>query len=196
MTWLLGKIGFSSIQFYLTAALIVATATGSAWVAWRVRDDVAVRHELELARAAEKETNRQIAIARDADKIGQQIGYDYGMQFARSQRKVEIRTQTLTREVPKYVPYSVDVATPIPLGFVRVFDAGAAGAADPAGLPIAAGQPNDAASDVKLSEIAAVSAANDDAFYQNADQLIALQGYVARVKVWADDLFASLQKTK
>lgn len=96
------------------------------------------------------------------------------------QTKTETQIQTVIREVPVYVSAKSDQACRLPWGFVRLFDAAASGA----GLAdirdrIAPGQPDDAASDVGLSEALALLAANFGAARHNAGQLEQLEKAVA-----------------
>lgn len=185
-------LGISGLQFYLTAALVIGAAAGGAWGAWEIQAGRAARHELAAVSAALKESQRQSKAAIENVRIADKITYDYGVQAASAQRKVQVRTETLIREVTQYVPQTVDVATPIPNGFVRFFDAAWAGAADPATVPIAPGQSDATASDVLLSEIATVSAANAGACYENAGNLTALQGWIHDIQAWEAKVRASL----
>lgn len=186
MGFVLKLLGLSGAQFWITVALVIGAAGSGAWLAWEIESGRAAKHEIASVKASLAEANREAKIAIDATKLADQITYDYGIQAAKAQREVEIRTQTLIREVTKFVPQNVDVATPIAVGFVRFYDAAASGSTDPASLPIATGQPNDAASDVKLSEIAAVSAANYGACYDNAVRLSKLQGWVQDIIKWSE----------
>ncbi|HWA70357.1 MAG TPA: hypothetical protein VG821_11060 [Rhizomicrobium sp.] len=92
-----------------------------------------------------------------------------------SDQAIQSQIQTVIREVPKRVDAKSDLC-PVPWGVVRLLDAAASGAgpADVAAA-IAPGQPDDAASDVKLSEIVALQAANLGAARQNASQLTHLE---------------------
>lgn len=97
-------------------------------------------------------------------------------QAAANDHAIQTQIQTVIHEVPKHVDTKSDGACVVPWGVVRLLDAAASGA-DIGDLAarIAPGQPDDAASDVKLSEIAAVLAANFGAARQNAGQLEALE---------------------
>ena len=96
-------------------------------------------------------------------------------QLAR-QRAVAQQIQTVVKEVPVYVSKESDRRCVLPWGAVRLLDAAASGA-DAASLRghVAPGQPDDAPSDVSLSEIVALLAANLGTARQNAVQLEHLQ---------------------
>lgn len=116
---------------------------------------------------------RQRAQQDQANEAAYEAGFNEGL----AQRKVEIVTQTIIQRIPASVTPQADVACPVPLGFVRVFDAASSG--DPtAGLAYRAPEPDAAPSGVVLSEIAAVSVNNAGACHGNAEQLRALQDLV------------------
>ena len=93
-----------------------------------------------------------------------------------AERAADIQIRTVIREVPFYVSAESDAQCVLPWGAVRLLDAAASGA-DPAQLRdlIAPGQPDDAASDVALSEAVALLAGNLGAARINAGQLEHLQ---------------------
>lgn len=81
---------------------------------------------------------------------------------------------TITREVPVYVTAKADTACPVPLGFVRVHDAAAAGQ-----LPQrSAGDLDAPAPGVALSTVADTVADNYTTCHETREQLIALQAWV------------------
>jgi hypothetical protein len=96
---------------------------------------------------------------------------------AAAQEQTRLLTRIIIEKVPTYVSVKSDRACSVPNGFVRVFDA-AAGATDPAVLPGTAGEPDDAASGIALSQIAALSAENAARYHAVAQQLSALQAWV------------------
>jgi hypothetical protein len=93
-------------------------------------------------------------------------------------RQVEIRTitKTITREVPRYVTVQADAQCSVPLGFVRLHDAAAAGRLPQ--LPGPAEQPNDAPSGVAISAVAATVADNYGACHSEIGRLIDLQDWL------------------
>ena len=78
----------------------------------------------------------------------------------------------IIRKVPIYVSAKSDAACPVPWGFVRVWDALSTGAdIDTVRARIAPGQPDDARSDVTLSEIVSLYGTAATRSHQNASQL-------------------------
>lgn len=102
------------------------------------------------------------------------------VRFIETVREVEGRTRTIVQEVPRYVPVEADRACPIPVGFVRVHDAAAAGDDGVPADPAPAGA-DAAPSGVALSTVAATVAENYGACNANAEQLRALQAYLVEV---------------
>jgi hypothetical protein len=183
--------GFSTARIVIALGIMLAIASGSFWAGWDWRDARAARDRNADIVATFEESQRQAKIAMDAVQIADGITLAYGVQAAKAERLIQTRTVTLIRKVPEYVSPAIDAATVIPWGFVRFFDAGWAGAADPATVPIAPGQSDSTASDVRLSEIATVSATNAGACYENAGHIEALQGWVRDIKAWADKVQAA-----
>ena len=91
-------------------------------------------------------------------------------------RIVKEKAQTITREVPVYVTAQADADCVINNGFVRVHDAASAGT-----LPPGPSDTDAAASAVALSTVAETVTANYGTCHENAEQLIALQGWVKAV---------------
>lgn len=86
---------------------------------------------------------------------------------------------TIIREVPRYVSIEADRACVVPVGFVRVHDAAAAG------VPPAAEGAGDAdapAPGVALSTVAATVADNYTTCHAIAEQVIALQAHVRLIE--------------
>jgi hypothetical protein len=89
-------------------------------------------------------------------------------------RAIQSQIQTVIREVPRAIPNDRDCL--LPWGAVRLLDAAASGAGiDDVAAAIAPGQPDDAPSGIKLSDLVALQAANLGAARRNAGQLEALQ---------------------
>jgi K+-transporting ATPase c subunit len=103
---------------------------------------------------------------------------------ALSARQNQTQTRTILQKVPTYVSSKSDVACTVPWGAVRLLDAAGSGAdPDIVAAAIAPGQPDDAASDVKLSEAVALLAIDLGIARENADQLTHLERAVsARAK--------------
>ncbi|MCD9124030.1 hypothetical protein [Cupriavidus sp. UGS-1] len=86
-------------------------------------------------------------------------------------RTVEVKGATIIKEIPRYVPAQADAACTVPVGFVRLHDAAAAGAVlghDP-------GSVDAAPSGVALSAVAETVAGNYTDSHANAEQMTSLQ---------------------
>jgi hypothetical protein len=99
------------------------------------------------------------------------------LKTAAAQEKIRTVTRIIVEKVPTHVTPKADAACAVSNGFVRLFDAAASGT-DPDALPGAAGESDDAASGVTLSQIAALSAEHDGQYHAVAEQLNALQNWV------------------
>jgi hypothetical protein len=133
--------------------------------------------QLEKMRDAHALADAQDATAR---LMAQRARDDHARRHAQDhlamERATQTQIQTVIREVPVYVSAASDAKCVLPWGAVRLLDAAASGA-DPTQLRdhVAPGQPDDAASDVELSEMVALLAANLGTARRNADQLMHLQ---------------------
>lgn len=97
---------------------------------------------------------------------------------ARRQAQIRWREKIILQEVPVYVSADADARYPVPWGVVRVLDAAALGVR-PSELPNPAGEPDDAASSVAASDLAAGVSANYVGVCEaNAEQLRGLQAWV------------------
>lgn len=92
-------------------------------------------------------------------------------------RFVREKGDTIIKEVPVYVPVQADSACAINRGFVRLHDAAAAGE-----LPEPARDADAAAAGIALSAVAGTVAANYQTCHENAEQLKALQGWIAGMR--------------
>ncbi|HEU4548819.1 MAG TPA: hypothetical protein VFS01_03925 [Rhizomicrobium sp.] len=89
--------------------------------------------------------------------------------------------ETIVEKVPIYVGEKSNAACVVPWGAVRLLDAAASGAGlDTVSAAIAPGQPDDAASDVTLSEAVALLATDLGIARDNADQLTRLEAAVRK----------------
>ncbi len=100
-------------------------------------------------------------------------GATVGAAVAERQAEIRILRQTLIREVPRYVTVEADARCAVPVGFVRLHDAAAAGVPTVADT---AGQPADAPSGLALSAVAETVADNYGACHADAE---ALRGWQA-----------------
>lgn len=87
---------------------------------------------------------------------------------------IYVRGATLTQKVPLYVPAPADAACPVPVGFVRLHDAAAAGTE----VPDRPGAADAVPSGVALSTVAGTVVDNYTTCHATAEQLTALQDWV------------------
>ena len=91
---------------------------------------------------------------------------------------VEGKTREIIKKVPVYITKESDDKCTINNGFVSVFNA----SANQTDIPITSDDINEGASDIKLSEVATVVSQNNGTYYQVADQLKSLQGWIMKQK--------------
>lgn len=113
---------------------------------------------------------------RAADLAALQASLQVGQALAA--RTAEIRTvhPQIRLEVPRLVTPETDARYPLPVGFVRLHDASAAGV-PPARVPDPAGRADDAASGIAASEAATVIDLNYEACRDHAARLIGWQSW-------------------
>lgn len=154
-------------SYLLTAALCLAFGFGSGWKvhAWRVG--------AQQTHAVEKTAQKTI----EAKDKQSQITAAVEGGHAAAQEQIRTVYRTIEKEVPVYVPPSVDRAFPLPVGFVRVLNAAALGVGV-SQLPDPAGRPDDQASRLAASAGAAGVVANYELCTSTRQQLIDLQAWV------------------
>jgi hypothetical protein len=94
-----------------------------------------------------------------------------------AQEHIRVVYRNIIQGVSTYVPPEADARCSVPVGFVRLHDAAARGV-DLPGVSDAAREPNDAASGLELSTVAATVAGNYGIAAQNSEQLSALQDWI------------------
>lgn len=102
-----------------------------------------------------------------------QITNDVVTKYITVKADTEAKIITRIKEVPVHVTEKADAACVVPLGFVRVFNDAAHGP-----VPPASAGTDDAASGVKISEVAQASVENSGEYDKLAEQLTALQDWV------------------
>lgn len=152
-----------SLIFVLTALL------GCVLFSWGYSNGLA-----SAKRAAETANNERLAKAFEQGQAAGLVKEKIVTEFVYRDRLIQGRTQTIIQKVPVYVSEAADRACTVPVGFVRLHDAAAAGlpAPEPGGSADAAG------SGVALSTVAAVTAGNYGTCHAIANQLTALQAAV------------------
>lgn len=178
-SWLTGKIAGP-----LVSALAVLLAAGLAWQTARIDGLPFAGGGLTAAVAGLQKqiAARDLAEARArADALAAREKWiAAGQEQARAHLAASAATreqiQTIVRKVPIYVGEKGNAGCVVNWGAVRLLDAAASGAGLAAvSAAIAPGQPDDAASDVTLSEMVALLATDLGIARDNADQLRALE---------------------
>ncbi|HXQ16901.1 MAG TPA: hypothetical protein VN814_19995 [Caulobacteraceae bacterium] len=146
-----------------------ATAIGGFAAGWKVHDWRDGAAEVHAARTAVSTIQRQAA-ASQTIAVADQAAQD----------RVRTVTRTLIEKVPVYVSATTDARFPLPVGFVRLHDAAAAGDDLPAVAPGADGA-DDAASDVAASAAATVIVGNYGACHADQARLAELQAWARSV---------------
>ena len=166
MSRLLGALaGWKGYAALAAAMLVVGFAGG-----WTVRDWKAGADAAKAARSETKAAVRVIYRERAQADVTSRVEAE----AAKAQIEIRYRTETLIEEVPVYVTVEADTRCIVPVGFVRLHDAAAAGDA----VPEPAGVADDAPSAVALSAIAATLAGNYGDYHAVSRQLIDLQHWV------------------
>ncbi|MBV9548261.1 MAG: hypothetical protein JO256_01150 [Alphaproteobacteria bacterium] len=181
LSWLTGKVAGPVATF---CAVIFAIA--ALWQTARIEGVFGGGLKVQVATLQAQLAARDLAAAKAQSRalIAREQRAEKSEREAASHAAEQIRTQTqietIVQKVPVYVSAKSDQDCRLPWGFVRLFDAAAGGGdLDTVRAAIAPGQPDDAASDVSLSEALAVLSANFGAARQNADQLEHLEKAVA-----------------
>jgi hypothetical protein len=182
-SWLTGKAAGP-----LAVAVALLLAAGLAWQTARIDGLPLLGGGLkaEVARLTRQIAARDLAEAKArADALAaRQRRIAAGRQQARAHLAAAAATrkqiQTIVEKVPVYVSEKSDAGCVVNWGAVRLLDAAASGRdPDTVRAAIAPGRPDDAASDVTLSEAVALLAADLGIARQNADQLNRLQAAAA-----------------
>lgn len=139
------------------------TATG-----WKVRDADSARDLVREQKVAIQTVEKQAAAT---DQVA-------GAHHAQAER---VRTvfRTITREVPAHVPPATAARFPLPVGFVRLHDAGALQVGVSA-VPDAAGRPDDAASELGPDDAIGAILANYETAHQCRTAVLAWQDWAGR----------------
>lgn len=116
---------------------------------------------------------RQLALA-DAEARAAKITTKIVTEYVDRVRVIREKGQTIVKEVPVYVTPKADAACVVPRGFVRVHDGAARN--QPPGAPEAI---DDAPAGIALSTVAEITADNYRTYHEVAEQLKALQQWVA-----------------
>lgn len=124
------------------------------------------------ARTAKARSER---VAKDQARISDAVGLGHAI----AAERIRFVYRTITKEIRTSVTPDIDRSFPLPVGLLRVHDAAALGVPT-ANIPAPAGQPDDAASGVKASDLAAAITENYGACRLDAQTLTDLQDWVRR----------------
>jgi hypothetical protein len=183
LNWLAGRIAGPAAALcalLLGAGLVWQTARIDGWplIGGGLKEDIAGLQQNIAARdlaQAKAESAALAARAALADAANEQARAN-----AQDDQAVQTQIQTVIRKVPIYVSVANDRACVLPWGAVRLLDAAASGAQlGDVAARVAPGQPDDAASDIKLSEAVALLAADFGIARQNGEQLAHLEKAVS-----------------
>jgi hypothetical protein len=183
LDWLAGKIAGPAAALcalVLGAGLAWQTARIDGWplIGGGFKDQVAGLQQQIAARDLAQAKAQSAALSARATLADAANG-EARVAAARDQT-IQTQIQTVIREVPKRVDAKDDAGCVVPWSVVRLLDAAASGAQlGDVAAAVAPGQPDDAASDVKLSEAVALLAADLGIARQNAGQLEHLEKAVA-----------------
>ena len=114
------------------------------------------------------------AAAQKQNTAAEAITHNVEVKYVDVIRTVQVKGDTIIKEVPKYVTSKSDANCTIPAGFVRVFN-GTTSQSEVSNTPSGA---DDAAAGVVLSTVAEAVARNQERFEENAVKLEALQAWV------------------
>lgn len=154
---------------------IVGIAGGSAWATHQIDQAHLLKIEAGWKDAELKaaESARRIQAAEDA------VSLKSAVDEAKAQQQIQTKTETVIKEVTKYVPVASKCA--VTLGFLRVLDASIQGV-DPASLPLPAGKSNDSCAELDAPTVATRIIANFSTCQANAQQLTSLQDWVRKIQ--------------
>jgi hypothetical protein len=125
---------------------------------------------------AGRDAKAALTAERDARKIEAQRALDTyreGLDFGKRLAGTREIYRSVREDIPKYVTPQMDVAYPVPVGFVRQHNDAAEGR-----VSDSAGQSNDAPSGVALSTVSRTITDNYEVCRTEIDKLIGLQGWI------------------
>jgi hypothetical protein len=175
LLWLLGflkpvgsAIGSALQKPAVLCALAIAVLLAAVWFEDHART-AAVAREKAAAAALVAERAAEVLRAKQQAVSDASAAHD-----AQAQAQIQTVYRNLTQQVTRYVPLSTDAQCVVPVGAVRLLDAGAAGLQ----LPDAPGVADAAPSAFHLSDLALNALANLEAKRANDQQLIDLQAWI------------------
>lgn len=161
---------FSGLWGYVASALAAAALSG--YLVHTFDDDTYQKLKLADAQASIRASQVVASIQKKIDAAN----LASALQEEKAQQQIITQTQTVTKEIPVYVHDTISCPGPS-VGLARLLYASAAGV-DPATVSLAAGQSDDACSDVTASEVASWFSQFAGAARENAEQLNALEASI------------------
>ncbi len=159
--------------YALAAAVALAVGFSGGWT---VRDWKAARDDAASIEAAHQAELAAVDAALKLERTQAATSDGIAAEAAEAQVQIRTVTRTLIKEVPVYVTPDDDRRCVVPVGFVRIHDAAAAGRT---AIPDPAGRPDDAPSGLALSAVAGTVVENyAGTCAANARQLSDLQAWV------------------
>ncbi len=144
----------------IAVLLLVSAAGGGAWLTSRYR--------AALQRATEAEEN---AASLRSQLDSTEAGVVTVTRYVDRVQTIQVKGDTIIKEIPRYVTAQADAACTVPVGFVRLHDAAATGALfdpHPGGIDASP-------SGLALSAVASTVTGNYTTSHANAEQLSELQ---------------------
>ena len=157
------------------AVLMALAAAAALWWAYHAGFGAGVARE--RAEAAQRLAEARAAVAKAEARAGQ-ITHDVEIRVVEKLGAIRTITRTITERVPTYVTVQADAQCSVPVGFVRLHDAAAAGRLPD--VPGPSEPSNDAASGVPLSAVTTVVAGNYGIAHGEIARFEALQDWVRR----------------
>jgi len=167
-----------SIRAYVAIGILLAI--GGLFATQQVRIKLALRQAQAAIADADTAKARAALLAAELDLA--HTTQRVVSQYIDRVTVVRDRGQTIIREVPVYVTQTADAQCPVPVGFVRMHDAAAAGTVPDPG---SAGDVDAAAPGITLSGVASTVAYNYTTCHEIREQLISLQDWVTRIRASA-----------
>lgn len=152
---MLGSLIPAWVKWAALAAALLGAGTAGAYTMHRFDADAIDKLKL----ADQQAETDAIRTALDLQKRQDAATSATEIAAVKAQQQIQTVTQTVIQKVPVYVTPKSDADCVLPNGFIKLLDA-AGLSADPDTLPGAAGEPNDSASGLRLSQAAALLAEN------------------------------------
>lgn len=162
------------VKLVMGIVLVLAGAIPAAYIEARIKDDQIDRLQLADAKQIIDNGKAIAAFTRARD----QKTYEIALLSAQHQTQIQTRTITLLQRIPVYVTAQTDRKFPMPLGFIRVYNAALTGS-DLSTVPDPARAINDTPSGIPASEVAENAVGNYGSCRAEKQKLADLQRWVS-----------------